>query len=481
MKKLTQILCCLLLMAHSAIAQSHTYTRTYGPSGMQCEAKEVLILPDANVLFVATITNSGQEDIWLVKTNTKGDTLWTKTLGNALRSERPESVIISSANQLMITGNSYSGAGNPDALLMCVDLSGKLLWEKNYGGAGEDFATAIKETTDGFVLGGATLSSSTAGDFDAWLVKVNSSGLEQWSKTFGGAEYDDCWDLELTPEGGFMLTGGTYSFASGMYDDAWLIKTDAAGVLLWRKCYGVADRVDWAWNLHPVKSGPAISGYVFTGVRETAENMPGAAYGNMHFVKVDLDGNVLWDKTIIATGYRIEGMDVKQLADSGFMISGYQFTTSARQLYMVRTDANGSKTWDTSVGNDVAYNPRALAVAADGSCYTVGSLASPDGSRYSFMAKFSGLPLSISNQYPINHPISIHPNPASGHVVISWPQEAKVSSVMLYDVSGRLLSSIEVSNSASVQINLEDMPAGSLVIKVQTANDGIWTKLIQHL
>lgn len=465
-----------MLCGVSAYARKIEFIRNYGPAGPVCQAEDVIGLPDGNLLFVATLSRSGQEDIWLVKANTAGDTLWTKVLGDATRSERAQSVILTSSHQLMVAGSCYTGAAASEALLLCADTTGGLLWEHTYATSGSAFGNVVRETADGFVIAGA---SSAAGNFDAWLVKTDASGAEQWRKTYGGTEYDDCWDMELAPDGGFILTGGNYSFASGLYDDAWLIRTNSKGEMLWRKNYGVADRVDWAWNLCPVKKAGVLTGYVFTGVKETMESMPGAAYGNLHFVKVDLDGVVLWDQSIPAELYRKEGMDVIQLPDESFMISGYEFSSSAKQLYLVHADTAGRVLWDTSVGVSEAFTPRAIVSGKDGSCYTVGSLATDASTQRVFMAKIGGGLLDV-NKYGIANPeIIIAPNPARNYMLVRWPAHIAVSGISLCDLTGRCLKTIDVVQQDWIKVGLEDIPAGQVLVLVKTDN-GIHHSIIGH-
>jgi hypothetical protein len=101
-------------------------------------------------------------------------------------------------------------------------------WNKTYGGTDKDYAAALVQTSDGgYALAGGTTSFGSGLD-DFWLVKTDSSGDQQWNKTYGGTAYDFGNDLVQTTDGGYALAGGTYSFGAGI-SDFWLIKTDDNG------------------------------------------------------------------------------------------------------------------------------------------------------------------------------------------------------------------------------------------------------------
>lgn len=477
------LLAALLATNIKALTQQVEFIKSYATSGPNSEGEDIAILPDGGIM-VATISlpegTAYQEDILLIKTTTNGDTIWTKKFGATNNFERAEALIVLTNGNLLIAGNSGIVNGTQDALLICTDSAGNLLWQKTYGGAGGDFANAIKEVSDGIIMAGAT-SSFGAGSYDAWLLKTNATGDSLWSKTFGGAEYDDCWDIELTPEGGFMLTGGNYSFAAGQFDDAWLIKTTADGNMIWRKNYGLINRVDWAWALQPVTSGGNITGYVFVGVKNTEETMPGAANGDLHFVKVDTAGYVMWDNSIDGTNgsFRKEGMDIKQLSDGGFMIAGYQATNTARQLFAVRTDENGTVIWDTSFGNNQAYLSRALALSDDGSCYITGSLSTPLPSQHIFMVKIAGLPASTPRTLIQDKSLTIYPNPAGNTFHIKGPADADISTVELYSINGSLLRTITTNGSDDIEIDISALREPMLVVKIFTGS-GISVQKLQR-
>ncbi len=103
-------------------------------------------------------------------------------------------------------------------------------WNRVFGGAARDWGQAVQETDDGgYAIAGATLSFG-AGGSDAWLIRTDSAGIELWSHTYGGPDLDFGYAIQSTAEGGFIIAGKTHSFGAGG-SDLWLIKTNGQGVV----------------------------------------------------------------------------------------------------------------------------------------------------------------------------------------------------------------------------------------------------------
>ena len=139
-------------------------------------------------------------------------------------------------------------------------------WSKTFGGSGWDEANSVQQTSDGgYIIAGRT-NSYGAGSKDAWLIKTDSSGKEEWSKTFGGSDYDGANSVQQTSDGGYIIAGYTGSYGAGDYD-AWLIKTDSSGKEEWSKTFGDPrwDRDDEAHSIQQTSDG----GYIIAGRTES--------------------------------------------------------------------------------------------------------------------------------------------------------------------------------------------------------------------
>jgi hypothetical protein len=174
----------------------------------------------------------GLTDLWLLKTDASGILQWNRAYGGT-GFDAAYALVKTPSGRYALAGftDSY-GAGGSDFWLVRTDGSGTMLFNKTYGGTGEDIARALVQTSDGgYALAGYT-NSSGAGDYDFWLIKTDWTGNEQWNKTYGGTSYDGAYALVQTVDGGYALAGGSYSWGAGSCDML-LIKTDVESGLAW--------------------------------------------------------------------------------------------------------------------------------------------------------------------------------------------------------------------------------------------------------
>ena len=176
-----------------------------------------------------------------------------------------------------------SGAGNEDIYLVRTDSAGEVLWSKTFGGIEQDLGWSVHGTSNGFVLAGSTRSFGS-GQNDFYLVKTSADGEEEWSKTFGGEGNDRCWALIRTNDGGFVLAGETTSFGEGE-EDFHLVKTDSLGIMLWSQTYGGA-KSDRCFSVVQADDG----GYVLAG--QTYSD--GAGDRDVYVVKTSAGGVLEW-------------------------------------------------------------------------------------------------------------------------------------------------------------------------------------------
>jgi hypothetical protein len=239
------------------------WTKTYGGSGADSATSVIEHSIDTG-LVVAGQTDgiwAGSTDMMLVKTNSVGLILWTKTYGGSADEEALSLIEHTIDTGLVLAGKSTSfGAGNWDLMLMKTNSVGVVLWTKSAGLTGDDEAYSVIEHSidNGLVLAGY----AGAGISDFLLVKFNSVGVELWTKTYGGAGYDAAHSVvEHSIDNGLVLAGMTTSFGVIVIDHM-LVKTNSVGVVLWTKTYG-GTGFDQTLSLieHSIDQGLVLAGY----------------------------------------------------------------------------------------------------------------------------------------------------------------------------------------------------------------------------
>lgn len=217
------------------------WDRKFGSSGIDEGAYSVIKTPDGGFAIAGfKYLNETNSDFWLIKTDSNGHEEWNRTYGRdrSLNStfgvEVAYSVINTSDKGYLLVGYTDDGLER-DAWLIKTNSTGIEEWNFTYGGVGYDEAYSIVETEDGYVFAGGTTTYSSGG-VDAWLVKTNSTGVEEWNSTYGGKGYDEAYSL-VEAEEGFVIAGGTTSLGKGGID-GWLVKTDIKGAEKWNTTFG---------------------------------------------------------------------------------------------------------------------------------------------------------------------------------------------------------------------------------------------------
>ena len=253
------------------------WTRTYGVTGYD-HGSCVRETKDGGYIIVGV---AGLEDVYLIKTDSLGDTLWTKTYGGP-HPDWGYCVRQTTDGGYIIVGRSYSPDEELNVYLIKTNPLGDTMWTKTYGGLDMDVGYSVEQIQDGgFIIAGYTKSFG-AGLEDFYLIKTDSLGDTIWTRTYGGENLDRGYSVHQTADGGYIIAGGTWSFGPG-HIDVYLIKTDSIGDTMWTKTFGGANE-DWGCSVQLTSDG----GYIITG--RTASF--GAGNYDVYLIKTDSEGNV---------------------------------------------------------------------------------------------------------------------------------------------------------------------------------------------
>mgnify|MGYP000455391515 CR=1 FL=1 len=252
-------------------------TRVFGGSSSD-GGQSVVETADGGLVVTGYTTSFGNEyQVYLLKTDSTGNLLWEKNFGGT-SSDYGYGVIETADGGLVVTGYTYSFGNSSQAYLLKTDSSGNLLWEKNFGGTSNDYGYSVAETADGgLVVTGYT--TSFGNEYQVYLLKTDSTGNLLWEKNFGGTSSDYGYGVIETADGGLVVTGYTYSF--GNSSQAYLLKTDSSGNLLWEKNFGGTSN-DYGYSVVETSDG----GLVVTGRTDSYEN----SY-QVYMIWTDSEGN----------------------------------------------------------------------------------------------------------------------------------------------------------------------------------------------
>jgi hypothetical protein len=258
------------------------------------------------------VTGYAGADVILFKTDKDGTLQWSKKIG-LTQSQQGKNVKQTSDDGFIITGFTTFGAGNHDVYLVKTDAGGNLQWTKTIGGINDDYGSAVLQTADhGYVVAGTTWSYG-AGQSDVYLVKTDSAGSLQWTKTFGGNLNEEGFDVQQTSDRGLVISGTTNTFGLGSYD-AYLLKTDSTGALQWSRTFGGQnDEVAYA------AAQTADNGFVAVGYISSSSSMSPSA---IYLAKTSANGNGECNTTSPVSSVGFGGAEGSGGADFSFGSTG---------------------------------------------------------------------------------------------------------------------------------------------------------------
>ena len=297
---------------------------------------------DGYIITGYTDTSSNSSDVFLIKTDINGDTLWTK-IYSQINNDMGNSVQQTTDGGYIITGWTNSYSNNYDILLIKTDDNGNLIWTKTYGGNYGDVGRSVQQTSDeGYIITGTTHSSSYNTDIS--LIKTNSYGDTLWTKTYGNSNNDEGYSVQQTTDEGYIITGQTTSSDGDM--DLLLVKTDELGDTIWSKTYGGYGD-DIGYSVQQTTDG----GYIVTGFLENYYT----EHTDVYLLKTDNNGDTLWTKTYDKNWDDL-GHSVEQTTDGGYIVVGYvQHVNHYYDIYLVKTNNTGDTLWTKVLGTG-SYN-----------------------------------------------------------------------------------------------------------------------------
>ncbi|OPY50731.1 MAG: hypothetical protein A4E49_02622 [Methanosaeta sp. PtaU1.Bin112] len=226
-------------------------------------------------------------------------------------------------------------------LLIKVDPNGNVLWEKTFRRSGYDYGFSVHETVDGgYILDGTIKNDKNRNQI--WLIKTDFKGDEEWSRIFGGSKGNSIPAASIlqTSDGGYVLAGYTESFGEGG-SDVWLIKTDKKGDEVWNRTFGGKED-DFGRDIQPAKDG----GFLITGTTYSFADkvLNPERWGDIWLIRTNASGNELWNRTFAGVSWD-DGYSVREASDGGLILAGSTIANGGEAWIILKTDMQGNEEW----------------------------------------------------------------------------------------------------------------------------------------
>jgi hypothetical protein len=267
-------------------------------------------------------------------------------------------------------------------------------WNRTYGGFRWEKAHHIRETTDGgYIITGYTFSHGN-GNADIWLIKADASGYPVWTNTFGGPDWEYGYAVQETVDGGFIITGFTETEGKES-SRIWLLKADSEGQEQWTRIFGNRKQ-----NTGHFVQETTDGGYIIVGV--TQSFFPN--FDDVLLIKTDNTGNTLWEKTFGGQSWD-RCHTVRQTEDGGYILAGSSRLKekSSANAWLLKTNAIGNPIWERTFESTSSYELTSLQITSDGGFIVAGSSTSMDGAPADLLlikTDAQGVTSSESDQNP---------------------------------------------------------------------------------
>lgn len=422
--------------------------------------------------------NRGFQDYWIVKLNGNGIMQWQKSLGGSWQDfayaiqQTSDGGYIVAGYSASTNGDITGGNGSSNCWIVKLSDSGDIQWQKSLGGSNSDEARDVQLTTDGgYIVAGRSKSNDgdvtgNHGGYDAWIVKLNNSGVIQWQKSLGGSGDDDASSIQLTSDGGYVVAGSSSSNdgdVSGNHGgaDYWIVKLDSVGMIQWQKSLGGSNE-EKASAIKPTLDG----GYIVSGYSDSNDGdvLGTARERDYWIVKLNNNGVVQWQKVLGGIAWD-EAKDVQQTSDGGYIVTGHN---TVYDYWVIKFNSSGGIQWQKTLGGSSTDSANAIRQTSDGgyivagySSSTTGDVSGNHGNYDMWIVKLYPENLN-SNETALNNNLLVE-NPIKD--LLKLQSKETITSLQLYNTAGQL-----VKTSNSQKMSVKELSKGIYILKIQLEN-----------
>lgn len=385
---------------------------------------------------------SSNTNFFLVKLDGNGTILWSRTFGKTADPDNLYSMALTPDGGVILSGNADSTTGPgflPVGYIVKVDSSGNHQWSRYMsGGNGEIFYVTKPVSSGGYLSCGYTGSFGSPVGTEAYAVRWDANGNVIWTRVFGHSNrFDRIYDFVEKPNGGFFVTGkGLYTSTT---DNLWMASLDNGGQVVWHHNYNMYDDVQRILLLSD--GNLAVCGYNI--------DLNLGIYNQSYLIKSDTTGNVIWAKQYGASGSVDDKLwCAQETTDGGFLLSGSTYGTGTqRTCWIVRADSSGESTCRDSALSVVMTN-LTIASTSGGTASSVSYAANVTNAQFNAnmtMQYFCGGPNSVRSETVDQCAVIVYPVPTNDVINIDANPEF-YERAMLFDVTGKMVKEMIITN-----------------------------------
>ncbi|MBA3827675.1 MAG: T9SS type A sorting domain-containing protein [Taibaiella sp.] len=413
--------------------------------------------------IIGGLTQSQEDtvgDIIVIKTTSHIDTMWTLKYGGS-RLEGANSIIQTADGGFMVSGHTEDfGARDCDAFMMKLDKNGNREWFKVYGGDYDDISEGVIELPTGeYVIAGITASYGPGNGAirHTYFIKTNSRGDTIWTRWYGGTKKDYGYSIASMVNGGFFAVGFSSSWGQGE-DDAWLLQLKDNGDTLRTRLYKNGGNSRFLQIISTIDKGYIIAGYTSTAISGTLQGWA---------VKLDANGNQLWEKTYGSPAYNSTFSGVTQLPNGNLIFAGTSDQVdSTGNASIVTTDANGTLISNSVYGGSHSY---ARCIASQGNnSYLAAGLTDQAGDQAGdlYYLEMDNTLSAIAQAHPESP--YMYPNPVKDqlHILLAPSQAGSANRIDIINIHGQIVLSKQPAAASIITINVKDLIIGTYTFRI---------------
>jgi hypothetical protein len=471
-------------------SQGYVFNQLYDYN-MQLETVEgILELEDGYFMLLRTTDGPLTSRKLIVhRLDKAGNSLWEKVHfadSTAFYPTRSNDIEPTDDGGFIVGGRIWQGEeDDQDAAIVKFTDNGDIEWIKEYGSVNWESAVSFQKTPDGgYIMGGGSDHLDAEGDF--YLVKTDESGEMEWEAYLGGLGYQSGTSVDFTPDGGYVISGRA---GDPPFDvDIAVAKCDSLGSLLWYKIYGGEYNNDAPHKVLSLEDGNIL---ISGGMGN--ENFSYSKNRDAYLIKIDQEGEVIWENVYDEEYTTVHASNIVEVPDGSIVVAGIRYPNSsnAHNSTLSKFNENGELIWRRIYINP---NPQVdtyffgLSPASDGGFLAYGFAYDPDFDNFQegWLIKTDSegytceevncviVDVEDAPLEQINH-LDVFPNPTTGILNIRWQGESNTQ-LGIYALDGTLVWAGQTSNNTQ-QIDISAMPAGMYFIQARN-NSGLWQQKI---